>query len=111
MSMKLIKLAITAHKTCPHFCYKLSSKGFIISHTTNGMTTIPTVEKTELAKCSACDRDCVQLCIQCGNNFCKKHLLIHSEKCSGYKAVVHSILRDDLVETVKHVIEVMLRSI
>jgi hypothetical protein len=75
------------------------------------MTTIPTVEKTELAKCSACARDCVQLCTHCGKNFCKKHLLTHSEKCSGYKAVVHSILHDDLVETAKHVIEVMLRSI
>ena len=75
------------------------------------MTTIPTVEKTELTKCGACSRDCVKLCTLCGMNFCKKHLIIHSEKCSGYKAVVRSILRDDLLSTAKHVIEVVLRSI
>jgi hypothetical protein len=75
------------------------------------MTTIPTVERTETTRCCACARDCVKLCTQCGRNFCKKHLLAHSEKCGGYKAVIRSILRDDITEMVKQVIEVMLRSI
>jgi hypothetical protein len=75
------------------------------------MTTIPTVEKTEQAKCSACACDCAQLCTQCGKNFCRKHLLMHSEKCRDYKAVVCSILHNDIVEISKQIIDVMLRSI
>lgn len=75
------------------------------------MTTIPTVEKTEKVRCCVCVRDCAQLCTKCGRNFCIKHLLVHSEKCSGYKAVIRSILRDDLTEIVKQIFEVMLRSI
>lgn len=75
------------------------------------MTAIPTVEKTETAKCSACERDCVRLCTQCGRNFCKKHLLAHSEKCSGFKSIVHHILRDDLKEIIRQVAEAMLKTI
>jgi len=75
------------------------------------MTKIPTIEKTETARCSACARDCMQLCTKCGRNFCTNHLLAHLEKCSGYKAVIRSILRDDLTEIAKQVIEVMLRTI
>jgi len=75
------------------------------------MTTIPTVEKTEKARCCTCASDCAQLCIKCERNFCTKHLLAHSEKCSGYKTVIRAILRDDLTEIVKQIFEVMLRSI
>ncbi len=75
------------------------------------MTTIPTVERTETAKCSACAHDCTKLCTQCGKNFCTKHLLGHAEKCKGYKTVIHKILQDDMKEIVKQVMEAMLRSI
>jgi hypothetical protein len=99
------------HEIHPQLCDKMSFNGFIISHTSNGMTTIPTTERIEQTKCSACARDCVKLCTQCGKTFCTKHLLEHSEKCSGYKAIVRSILHDDLVVMVRQVIEVMLRSV
>jgi hypothetical protein len=75
------------------------------------MTTIPTVERTEQAKCNTCARDCIKLCTICGKNFCTKHLLVHSEKCSSYKSVVRLILHDDIVEIVKQIMEVMLRTI
>ncbi|WP_101009766.1 hypothetical protein [Nitrosotalea sinensis] len=75
------------------------------------MTAVPAVEKTETAKCNTCERDCVQLCTQCGRNFCKKHMLRHLEKCGGFKALVHSLLRDDFKEIIKQVAEAMLKSI
>jgi uncharacterized UBP type Zn finger protein len=75
------------------------------------MTTMPTVEKTEKTRCSECVRDCTQTCTKCGSSFCTKHLLVHSEKCSGFKKVIHTILRDDLTEVLKQIMEVMLRTI
>ncbi len=75
------------------------------------MTAIPPIEKTEMAKCSKCVRECVRLCARCGNSFCTKHLLSHSEKCSGYKTVIRSLLHDNLVEITKQVVEGMLRAI
>ena len=75
------------------------------------MTTIPTVEKTEKTKCHTCTSDCTQLCIKCERSFCTKHLLEHSEKCNRFKAIIHSILRDDLTEILKQIMEVMLRTI
>jgi len=75
------------------------------------MTAIPTIEKIETARCSTCACKCMQLCTQCGKNFCTKHLLAHSENCSGYKAIIRSILHEDLMNVAKQVIEVVLRSI
>ncbi len=75
------------------------------------MTTIPTIERTEKTKCHTCLCDCVKLCAICGRNFCTKHLLSHSEQCSGYKGTVRSILRDDLTEITKQIIEMILRTI
>ena len=75
------------------------------------MTTIPTVERTEQAKCNNCEKDCVQPCTRCGKNFCKKHLRVHSEKHGGYKSVMHAILHDDIVEITRQIFEVMLRTI
>jgi len=89
----------------------MSSNGFIIYRPSNTMTTIPTVERTEQARCNKCARDCVQLCTKCEKNFCRKHILIHSEKCRDYKAVVRSILYDDIVEISKQIFEAVLRSI
>jgi uncharacterized UBP type Zn finger protein len=75
------------------------------------MTAIPAIEKTEKAKCSACARDCEKLCTKCGRNFCNKHLLEHAEKCSGYKSIIHKILRDDMTQIVKQVMEAVLKTI
>lgn len=75
------------------------------------MTAIPTVEKTETAKCSACARECAKLCTQCGKNFCNKHLLRHAEKCGGFKSIVRKLLRDDMTDIVKQIMETMLKTI
>jgi hypothetical protein len=75
------------------------------------MTTIPTVERTEQTKCNVCERDCIKLCTRCGKNFCKMHLLEHSERCGGYKSIVRAILHDDIVEITRQIFEVMLRTI
>jgi len=75
------------------------------------MTTIPKIEKTEPAKCDVCGCICMRLCAICGNSFCTKHLLSHAEKCTGYNTIVRSILRDDVTQIVKQIVEVMLRSI
>jgi hypothetical protein len=75
------------------------------------MTAIPAVEKTEIAKCSACASWCAKLCTQCGKNFCNKHLLGHAERCSGYKSIVHKILRDDMTDIVKQIMEAVLKTI
>ncbi|MGI0018399.1 MAG: hypothetical protein ACREA1_06805 [Nitrosotalea sp.] len=75
------------------------------------MTAIPAVEKTETAKCSICACNCAKLCTQCGKNFCTKHLIWHAEKCTGYKSIIHKILRDDMTEIVKQVMEAVLKTI
>ncbi len=75
------------------------------------MTTTPTIEKTEGSKCNVCARDCVRLCARCGSNFCTRHLIAHSEKCSGYRGIIHSILRDDLADITKQILEAVLRTV
>ncbi len=75
------------------------------------MTTIPAIEKTETARCSKCAVDCKQLCTQCGKNFCTKHLVAHSENCSGYKAIIRSILHEDLMAITKQILEIVLRTL
>lgn len=75
------------------------------------MTTIPTIEKTEVAKCNVCGRDCVRLCAKCGSNFCTMHLLVHSDKCAGYKGIIQTILRDDLIDLTKQILEAVVRTV
>jgi hypothetical protein len=75
------------------------------------MTAISAVEKTETAKCSACAVECAKLCTQCGKNFCNKHLLGHVEGCYGYKSIVRKILRDDMTDIVKQIMEAVLKTI
>jgi hypothetical protein len=75
------------------------------------MTTIPPLDRTELAKCIVCDCDCNQLCTQCRKIFCVKHILAHLENCCVYKVIVQSILRDNLIQVEKHVVESFPRSI
>jgi len=75
------------------------------------MTAIPAVEKTETAKCNTCACDCAKLCTQCGRSFCTKHLIGHAEKCSGYKSIVQKILRDDMTDILRQVMEAVLKTI
>ncbi|MGI0065337.1 MAG: hypothetical protein ACREA5_02190 [Nitrosotalea sp.] len=76
------------------------------------MTAISTIERTETTKCHTCDCGCTKLCTRCGKNFCARHMLGHIENRSGYKTIIHNILReDDLAEIVKQIMETMLKTI
>lgn len=72
------------------------------------MTTIPPVEKTENAKCYICGQKCFRLCTKCGYSFCTKHLLVHSERCNGYKKVINAILKENLTNATEQFVQAIL---
>jgi hypothetical protein len=72
------------------------------------MTTTPTIEKTEDTKCCTCGQKCFRLCTKCGSNFCTKHLLVHSERCSGYKKVISAILKEGITDATEQVVQAIL---